>query len=169
MRCLHRSISPEQRPAVRREIVPYWRGATYYPILLKPIPRFMWPNKPTDESGQEFGHRYGYLALADHQTTYNLPQTVELYANFGVIGVIIGSFLFGIVYRVVELMFFHARSGIGAIAVGSVITCQLLSIESGASLVIGGLIVSMISLPLVLLVIDAADLWSGSAGWSPAS
>jgi hypothetical protein len=65
-------------------------------------------------------------------------------------------------------MFFHERSGVGAVAVGSVIGCQLLSIESGASLVIGGLIVTTLSLPIVLLMIDAADLWSSVELPSPA-
>jgi hypothetical protein len=144
------------------DIVPYWRGETYVAILYKPIPRILWPGKPQDETGQEFGHRYGYLARADHGTTYNLPQTVELYANFGVAGVIIGSLLFGILYRVTELMFFHRDSGIGAVALGSVAVSHLLGIESGASLVLGGFLWGLVTIGLVNLTTYAAEFLSHS-------
>lgn len=144
-------------------IVPYWEGATYYPILFKPIPRLLWPNKPKEQTGQAFGHRYGYLALDDHESSYNLPQTVELYANFGVVGVIIGSFLFGILYRVAELMFFHPLSGVGAVALGSVILSQLLSIESGAAGVLGGYLWGLVIVGLLNAVIYAAEFLSDSA------
>jgi hypothetical protein len=57
-------------------VVPYWEGATYYPLLVKPIPRFLWKDKPKEESGQTFGHRYGFLANSYFTTTFNLTQTV---------------------------------------------------------------------------------------------
>ncbi len=150
-------------------IVPYWNGATYYPILLKPIPRLLWPDKPLDISGQDFGHRYGYLDRSNYETSYNLPQTVELYANFGTIGVLIGSLLFGFLYRFIELMFFHPNSGIGAVAIGAVALTNLLAIESGISLAIGGLILAMIAVFPVALVVDLTDLWSESRRWISAA
>jgi len=150
-------------------IVPYWGGDTYTEILYKPIPRFLWPGKPRDETGQEFGHRYGYLAIGDYESTYNLPQTVELYANFGFAGLIIGSLLFGIFYRTAELMFFHPHSGVGAVALGSVILAQLLGIESGASLEIGGYLWGLVAVGLVNLVIYVAESLSDSAIATPAA
>jgi hypothetical protein len=63
--------------------VPYWKGETYFSLLLKPIPRAFWPDKPMEVTGQEFGHRYGFLHALDDTTSYNLPQLVEMYANFG--------------------------------------------------------------------------------------
>jgi hypothetical protein len=150
-------------------IVPYWDGATYYPILFKPIPRLLWPGKPIDLTGQEFGHRYGYLALDDHDTSYNLPQTVELYANFGVIGVVIGSLLFGIFYRAAELMFFHSRSGVGAVALGAVVLSKLLEIESGASLVLGGLVWGLVVVGLVNFAVYGAEFLSDATVTPPAA
>jgi hypothetical protein len=151
------------------EIVPYWGGHTYSSILYKPIPRILWPGKPQEETGQAFGHRYGYLAIGDYESSYNLPQTVELYANFGVAGVIIGSLLFGFLYRVAELMFFHPRSGVGAVALGSVILGQLLGIESAASLAIGGYLWGLVAVGLVNLAVYAAESLSDSAVATPAA
>ncbi len=151
------------------DIVPYWEGATYFPILFKLIPRLLWPDKPPDDTGQAFGHRYGFLALTDFETAFNLPQTVEMYANFGAIGVIIGSFLLGLLYRFAELTFFHPRSGIGAVAIGAVVLSNLLAIEAGASAVVGGYIIAMIIVFPVALVVDAAELWSDSSRWQRAA
>ncbi len=120
--------------------VPYWRGATYYSLLLKPIPRFIYPGKPLDDTGQSFGHRYGFLEPDDLATSYNLPQLVELYANFGVTGVMVGMCVIGVIYRIVHRMFTHPGMGFGAV-VGSVyIFVNLLNMETGAGLVFGGLI-----------------------------
>ncbi|HZC46629.1 MAG TPA: hypothetical protein VE243_09140, partial [Candidatus Acidoferrum sp.] len=76
-------------------IVPYWEGASFYPILFKPIPRFIMPDKPEELSGGWFGHRYGIITPENTVTSINLPQMVELYGNFGLLGVIVGMFIFG--------------------------------------------------------------------------
>ncbi len=150
-------------------IVPYWGGATYYPILFKPIPRLLWPGKPQEETGQDFGHRYGYLSLNNHETSYNLPQTVELYANFGVVGVIVGSLLFGIFYRVAELMFFHPDNGVGAVALGAVVLTGLLEIESGVSGVLGGYLWALVAVGLVNIAVYGTEFLSDSTVTPPAT
>jgi len=47
------SLVKEKTPS----IIPYWKGESYLPIFTKFIPRFLWPDKPTENMGQEFGHR----------------------------------------------------------------------------------------------------------------
>ncbi len=125
----------EQTP----EDVPYWNGKTYLTLLWTPIPRILYPEKPTKELGQEFGHRYSLLNPYDYTTSYNLPQIVEMYANFGIVGVIIGMFLIGIIYRSLYEMFSHRKAGEGGVLIGLILFTNLSNIESDFSLVFGGL------------------------------
>jgi hypothetical protein len=70
--------------------VPYWNGQTYLSLVGAAVPRFLWPDKPTKELGQAFGHRYRYLDPSNTSTAINLPITVEFYANFGSAAVFFG-------------------------------------------------------------------------------
>jgi len=132
--------------------VPFWGGETLYPLLFKPIPRFLYPDKPQEDSGQTFGHRYGFLLPADESTSYNLPQLIELYGNYGTPGVLIGMFFLGFIYRVVQCIFIHPGMGLGAVVGGAYILSRLLLIESSLSLVIGGLFWIMVFLVLFHIV-----------------
>ena len=75
--------------------VPHWGGYTYQRLLWLPVPRVLYPEKPVVEVGQEFGHRYGLLEPDDRVTSFNLGQLVELFVNFGVVGVVGGMLLLG--------------------------------------------------------------------------
>ncbi|MEY4281685.1 MAG: hypothetical protein RLZ39_1097 [Bacteroidota bacterium] len=76
------SLVKEKTPST----IPYWKGESYFPIFTKFIPRFIWPDKPTENMGQEFGHRYGILAWDNLTTSMNTPVVAEAYMNFGEIG-----------------------------------------------------------------------------------
>lgn len=131
------------------DVVPFWSGETYYPLLSKWIPRAVFPDKPLEVSGQDFGHRYGFLAPDDWTTSYNLPQLVEFYANFGVPGLMVGMFLLGILYRTLQRMFEHPRMGLGSVVGGVYVLSKLLSIESALSMVLGGVFWSIVFLALL--------------------
>jgi hypothetical protein len=133
--------------------VPFWGGETYYPILFKPIPRFLFPGKPEEISGQTFGHRYAFLNPADDTTSDNLPQLVEFYINFGMIGVIVGMFLMGTIYRLLHLLFIHPGIGLGSIVAGIYILTNFLFIESALSMTIGGLFWNLVLFYFINLVI----------------
>jgi hypothetical protein len=75
--------------------VPYWNGKSYEPIVYKFIPRFVWPNKPKEEMGQLFGHKYKVIADEDKSTSMNTPIFAEAYMNFGDLGVITISIILG--------------------------------------------------------------------------
>lgn len=133
--------------------VPYWMGETYYPLLFKIIPRLFYPDKPLEVTGQAFGHRYGFLHPQDYVTSYNLPQLIEFYSNFGIFGVLIGMFFLGIVYKSIQHIFFHKRMGLGAIAALIYIMSKCLLIESGLSMVMGGVFWGLVFFGLLNMLI----------------
>jgi hypothetical protein len=149
-------------------IVPYWQGASYYPILFKPIPRFIMPDKPEEVSGAWFGHRYGLIGQNNITTSINLPQIVELYGNFGLAGVIAGMFLFGLIFRLLIEMYIHPGMGLGALVGGVYVLSRVLDIGSAASLTFGAVPWSIVLIALIHLVvqlgeIDAMSFDSGAA------
>jgi hypothetical protein len=139
-------------------IVPYWDGASYYPLLFKFVPRFIYPDKPREVTGQTFGHRYGLLDPANFETSYNLPQLIEAYINFGPAGVVVVMLLFGILYRAVQTIFVHPGMGFGALVSCVYLSILLLQVEAAASLIFGGMIWGFIYVGLLNLVIQSGEL-----------
>ncbi|MFZ0890306.1 MAG: hypothetical protein WA005_17845 [Candidatus Binataceae bacterium] len=140
--------------------VPYWNGATFVPILFKPIPRLIWPDKPQEISGETFGHRYGLLDRNDYYTSYNLPQVPELYINFGVVGVLIGMFVYGMLYRASLSLFVHPGMGFGAVVAAAYVSVLWTDIESAAGLAFGALFWGIIFIGLIHLVVEFGELTS---------
>ena len=138
--------------------VPYWQGATYYPILFKPIPRILYPEKPKEATGGAFGHRYNTLDPSDHETSINLPQLVELYINFGIAGVVVGMFLFGVLFQCVLSLFVHEGMGFGALIGASFIAAQFFNLESATSMMLGGVLWGVVFLGLLHLVFEEGDI-----------
>lgn len=77
----------------------FYGGAVSAPLVVALVPRVLWPDKPKIALGQWFA-----LAITDQsakvsqaQSTNSINMTIagELYLDFGWLGVIIGSFLFG--------------------------------------------------------------------------
>lgn len=126
--------------------VPYWKGQTYYSLVGAAIPRFMWPNKPTKELGQAFGHRYRYLDPTNKSTAINLPILVEFFANFGATAVIIGMFIVGVIYGALDTIVNRPGQSQLVSMIAVTLLLPLLLIESDFSLVFGGLPLSGLAL-----------------------
>ena len=139
-------------------MVPFWEGESFYPILFKPIPRFIMPDKPQEVSGGWFGHRYGLISQENIKTSINLPQIVELYGNFGLIGVIVGMFIFGLIYRLLLEMYVHPGMGLGALVGGVYVSSKLIDIGSATSMTLGAIPWSILFIALIHLLIVAAEL-----------
>ncbi len=62
------------------------------------VPRLLWPNKPALALG-----RYMVTVILGLQSSSNAPLTNigELYLNFGTLGVLLGMFILGILFRMV--------------------------------------------------------------------
>lgn len=140
------------------EIVPYWKGETYLTLLWTPIPRMIYADKPTKVLGQAFGHRYDLLQPYDYTTSLNFPQLIEMYANFGDIGVIIGMFFMGIIYRALYEMLCHPKAGEGGLLIGLFIFMELSNIESDFSIVFGNVLHYILLLVIISRLMRSKSL-----------
>jgi hypothetical protein len=138
--------------------IPYWGGHTYLSLIGSFVPRFLWPDKPTKELGQAFGHRYGYVGQRDEATAFNLPILVEFYLNFGLSGVVLGMALVGIIYHIVARAVNSPGQDYLVSLAGVVLIIPLLNIESDFSLAFGGLVMNGGALVIVLRVIRRTGL-----------
>ncbi|HDI82224.1 MAG TPA: O-antigen polysaccharide polymerase Wzy, partial [candidate division WOR-3 bacterium] len=134
-------------------IIPYWHGRSLKPLLTAIIPRFVMPWKPVDNMGQEFGHRYNFISPNDYGTSINLPMLIELYINFGVIGILIGMFLIGVVYRILYRIMNYEGMGEGVAVIGAIIFMNLMNIESNISLVFGNVVENTIIMYLIFVIL----------------
>jgi hypothetical protein len=130
--------------------VPYWGGETYETIFTSLIPRAIYPDKPKKTLGQDYGHRYRFITPSDTATSINLEQIVEMYANFGLEGVLIGMFLMGLLYRCFYRILNHPEGGDGAMLIAANAFRVMLNIESDFSLVFGGIAQGALLLYLIL-------------------
>jgi hypothetical protein len=132
--------------------VPFWNGVTLAEIPLSLVPRLIAPDRPAFSVSQSFGHRYGIIDANDQKTAVNCPQTIELYANFGVPGVLVGSFVIGLLIRLMHDVLGRARGDGGAL-VGAVVVTALLNLESDASHVLVGALKLSLALSVVAYLI----------------
>ncbi|TRZ95490.1 hypothetical protein D4R78_03480 [bacterium] len=132
------------------DYIPYWEGYSYRTLTTSFLPRFLFPDKPKKIVGQEFGHRYDMLNPDDVVTSYNLPMPVEMYINFGPLGVVIGMFIIGLLVRIVYTLFNHPRCGEGGFLISAMVFMNLLNLESDFSLVFGSLVQHLVLFYLIV-------------------
>ena len=135
--------------------IPYWQGYSYRILTSKIIPRVFWKNKPSDELGNEFGHRYNVLTndshdtKKDNSTSWNMPVLNEFYVNFGNIGVLIGMFIMGVLINLLgKLGSFRNNSNLEAF-ICFYLFVPLFFFESHLSLLFGAIIQSYIFLLII--------------------
>ena len=145
------------------ESVPYWNGESYRTLLTSFIPRALWPNKPSSEVGQEFGHRYSLLYKYDTVTSYNLPWLIELYANFGAIGLCLGMFAVGLIFRFLVTKMSAPISQNVKLILGLTITFKLFYAGSNFALMVGGLLPKYIACLGLLWILTAKYIWERKA------
>lgn len=92
-------------------------GYSLYGILVNPIPRAAWPNKPVG-----FGKLASILYDGNPDSTLGLSLPGELYANFGVAGCLVGMLLFGMLAGLVYRWYARQRGEPGALVFYTLIT-----------------------------------------------
>jgi len=141
------------------EVVPYWRGQTYKFFAASVVPRFLWPDKPVADYGNEFGHRYGLLYPGNDTTSINLPWVTEFYANFGVAGVALGMTLVGAGFRLLTQKLGNPLTREREYVLGLTLVFQLFYAESNLALMWGGLILTFGALYATLFLVGHRFRW----------
>ncbi len=129
--------------------VPYWKGASYVNLFTSFIPRAFWPDKPIERVGNEFGRRYGYLGVKDYATSINLPWIVEMYVNFGKLGVALAMPLLGFILAFINQKLNSDKMDSLEVVMGSTVLFPLIYQESNFSLMTGNVLTLFLSLYLI--------------------
>lgn len=74
--------------------LPFGGGITLTSAAIAPIPRVLWPDKPTTAGGSRLVTEYTGVFYND-ATSVGITHIGELYVNFGMLGVFFGGVLFG--------------------------------------------------------------------------
>ncbi len=93
-------------------VTTYANGETINDALLILVPRILWPDKPVVVGGNDLISYYTNLRFTAG-TTWALGQVMELYINYGVLGVILGFTAFGVILVTID------RRGAAALAAGN--------------------------------------------------
>jgi hypothetical protein len=141
--------------------IPYLDGSTYEALLVSPIPRIIWPEKPQKQLGQSFPHRYGLLDPWDFSTSFNLPYIVEFYINSGWSGVIVGMFVVGVAYRGINALVNRPGVPVGSVLIAVLVLSNILAIESDLNLVFGNIFLKLAS---YLVALSPVLVWAPMGG-----
>ena len=104
-------------------------GDTYAATLAFPVPRFLWPGKPSGGNAWFTSTYYpGYYSIGQTQTSISLVG--EAYANFGEVGVAAVGLLFGLILSVLYRRLLRAR-GVRTVLEYSILLGYALTILRG--------------------------------------
>ncbi len=78
----------------------FYNGKASEPLIVALVPRILWPDKPIIQLGRWFAYEMSGAKLNDPNSlgannSINMTIPGELFLDFGYLGVLIGSFLFG--------------------------------------------------------------------------
>ncbi|MCM8799932.1 MAG: hypothetical protein NC900_04325 [Candidatus Omnitrophica bacterium] len=91
---------------IKNGFVSYACGSTIYESLLGFIPRILYPQKPVYAGSGDIVSRFTGIEFASG-TSVGVGQVMELYINFGRIGIIIGFMIIGILIRLFDVISAH--------------------------------------------------------------
>ena len=121
--------------------------------FLNHIPRFLWPDKPREVFGNEFGKRYKILQPNDNETSWNLSWTVDFFIAYGIYLAVVVSFFVNLVIGIgVRWMSRRSEREIG-FGIYAAVLLPLFYQESNFSLMTGNLL----SLLVVIYLIHQAS------------
>jgi len=144
------------------QLVPYLKGESYRILTLwRSVPRLIYKDKPIGSDIELYGHRYDVQHPTDYTSSSRLPQLIEMYINFGPMGVVIGMFLVGIAYRTFYEMLCHPSAGEGGLLIAIFIFVKLLDIEGDLSVLVM-VVYDLIFFILILSPIRSKGVYAGT-------
>lgn len=126
-------------------------GQTLAYAVLGFIPRVLWPGKPNLDVGRLFAVRFWGQPI-DVQNSISLMNIGDLLWNFDFVGVLVGMFLFGLLYRVIY-DYFLTRPTTGSVFIYTILFIRLINIESGVGMFITNLVLTIVTLLLTLVFV----------------
>ncbi len=140
--------------------VPFLSGESYKPLMTAVVPRLIWPDKPEERFGNTFGKRYGFLPEAEDGTnSVNCPWLTEMYANFGVIGVMVGMFIVGLMIAALEWFLCHWTMTPYEQIIGASILFPLFYQDSNFSLMVGSVPLTVITFWIFFKIVSLKALF----------
>ena len=128
---------------------PYvYHGYLVY-VLVRPIPRVLWPDKPID-AGFNLTR-----AVGDQEVSYSCSVIGELYMSLGFIGVALGGWLYGRFASLANSVLSQS-AGLGAVVIYSI---GVMALFSGTRSLLELVLVSYVILAWVVLSRLFAGLW----------
>ena len=150
-----RSPSPLHSPNFRD--VDFLNGKSYAHLHKKFIPRFINKNKPREVWGNFWGKRYNILKNTDTVTSWNFPILNEFFANYGLKGVVIGMFLFGMFIKTLMITLLINSSNAAVCSGVCVIIFNFFYQENNLSFLLGVIISYSTLFGLILISILIAN------------
>ncbi len=126
-------------------------GATIWPAFVAPIPRILWPSKPSSEYHLWFQYTYGGVPLSNPSRSAVMTLT-DLYINWGVVGIAVGMFLLGKICAWLYQRYIAQGTTISTdrMLIYLVILLPLIRVESTA----GGIIAQLLTLGLLGFILS---------------
>jgi O-antigen polysaccharide polymerase Wzy len=164
------SVASAVQAVVPSEI-PHQYGATYLAIPLGFIPRILWPDKPTYQFDNEIGRVSGYLQPNDYRTSIKYGYFGEAYLNFGWLGLTVGLFMIGMMFRIAyaKLVGLQGRQSPTATLLYSLILLDIATIETPLGPAIGGATREAVVLVVLLWLLTRARRTASKSSISDAS
>jgi hypothetical protein len=128
------------------------RGETLSWSLTGLLPRAIAPNKPDPGAfANEFGQSLSITAPGDLRSSVTVTPLAELYFNYRLVGIIIGMFLIGGVYRVLGDYFIARKTEIVSLAIYAASAWPLINAQE--AIIAGGLIGTLKRMAVLAIVL----------------
>ena len=108
----------------------YYKWEAYKTLPYVAIPRFLWPEKPTEFFGNVWGVQEGFLQPTDYLTSFNIPWLIQMYLSYGPTGTIIGSFVVAAILFLISRLYWFAPRRDWDYAMGITILICIFNIDS---------------------------------------
>lgn len=145
------AVVSEMTPSV----IPYWGGSTYRYLAVSLVPRFVWPEKPFAQDAQNwYALAYGFLKPEQiGRTWFGMHQIIEVYLNFGLLGLFLIMPAVGAFYRSIAILFSESGSGdAGQVVVVTLLT-GFVNIETASAGLLGGVIQNLAVYSILLIAV----------------
>ncbi len=141
------------------ERVPFQGGWSIGYVFVAYVPRILWADKPmVTMLGQWITNNYG---PGPHITSHTAPSWVgEFYLNFGFPGILLGCITLGVLFRLLQELFFRDNETTPLVLMGVVILSALvLSVEKSLVVTLNSLVFN--TFPIVIAYVGAVALFGG--------